>query len=259
MKTLKDRIEQYEKIGIQTFLPKIPLIIKVNGRSFGKVTRLLNKPFDQKLAECFYASLLALVQGIDGAFFGFHFNDYLIIALRNDQSLETEPFANNDGQKISSIASSIVTSTFLNLVNSHDLTLMGETIFSALSFTVPTLTEASNSIIFYQQKAFQTAINSACFYELMNKFNKEEIKEMLTGLTSDEKIDLLRQEMGIDFADYPLALTRGVAAYKAPKIGYYEGKETIKNSWTLNTELPIFTRDQSFLSGIFKNGSDILR
>lgn len=78
---------------------------------------------------------------------------------------------------------------------------------------------------------------------------------MLSGLTSDEKIDLLKQECEVNFNDYPLAFRRGAACYKIPKVTDHG----VKNVWTLNSELPIFTRDQSFLSNIFKNGADIFR
>jgi len=33
----------------------------------------------------------------------------------------------------------------------------------------------------------------------------------------------------------------------------------MRNKWHLNLEPPIFTKDQSFLSNIFKNGADIFR
>jgi tRNA(His) 5'-end guanylyltransferase len=79
---------------------------------------------------------------------------------------------------------------------------------------------------------------------------------MLNGLSIDEKIDLLKQEVDIDFNSYPLAFRRGVACYKVPRI---TNDGSTKNKWTINHELPIFTKDQSFLSNIFKNGADIFR
>jgi hypothetical protein len=65
----------------------------------------------------------------------------------------------------------------------------------------------------------------------------------------------LEQECQVDFNNYPLSFRRGVAGYKVPKIV----GDTMKNKWYLNTEPPIFTKDQSFLSNIFKNGADIFR
>ncbi len=79
---------------------------------------------------------------------------------------------------------------------------------------------------------------------------------MLSGLTVDEKIDLLHQECGIDFNEYPHSFRRGATCYKIPKI---VADGVMKTKWTINAEPPIFTKDQSFLSNIFKNGADIFR
>jgi hypothetical protein len=46
-----------------------------------------------------------------------------------------------------------------------------------------------------------------------------------------------------------------MACYKVPKV--VDG--AMKNKWFINSELPIFTKDQSFLSNIMKNGGDIFR
>jgi tRNA(His) 5'-end guanylyltransferase len=72
----------------------------------------------------------------------------------------------------------------------------------------------------------------------------------------DEKIELLNQECQIDFHEYPVPFRRGAACYKIPKI-IEDGN--VKNKWFVNSDLPIFTENQSFLSNIFKNGSDIFR
>ena len=74
-------------------------------------------------------------------------------------------------------------------------------------------------------------------------------------MISSVKTDLLSQECNINFNDYPMIFRRGVGAYKAPKI--IDG--TMKNRWSLNTELPIFTKNPDFLGNIFRMGSDILR
>ena len=79
---------------------------------------------------------------------------------------------------------------------------------------------------------------------------------MLSGLTSDEKIDLLLQECDINFNDYPIAFRRGAASYRAPKL---INNDIVKNKWIINEELPIFTQDNSFLVNIVKNGADLIR
>lgn len=254
---LKDRIASYQEASDYKLLPRLPLIITVNGRASAKGTSLLDKPYCSKFAECIFSTTMRLCSEVEGALFGYQHNDEIVIVARNDQSPETTPWFDNKIQKICSVASSIATLHFNNCATTIDLNLMGEPVFIANVFAVPTLAEAINTIIYKQQSNFHTSVQFACFYELLNKkYDKHTIKEMLAGLSIDEKIDLLRQECNIDFNQYPTSFRRGVACYKAPKL--VDG-ELVKHKWTLNDDLPIFTKDQSFLSNIFKNSVDIFR
>lgn len=253
--TLKDRIDSYKESSDIKLLARLPLVICVNGRNFSKVTALLDKPYDTKLAECMHSTMLRLCNEIEGTLFSYHFNDEIIVISRNDQSPEMPPWYDNKLQKICSITSSIATSHFDDCATSIELNLTGDPIFYSQVFVVPNIGEAVNSIIYKQQNNFLTSIQLSCFYELLKKYEKNTIKEMLSGLTIDEKIDLLKQECDVDFNDYPTSFRRGAACYKIPKII----NDSIKNKWFINNELPIFTKDQSFLTNIFKNGADIFR
>jgi tRNA(His) 5'-end guanylyltransferase len=69
---------------------------------------------------------------------------------------------------------------------------------------------------------------------------------MLSGLSIDEKINLLKQESDIDFNKYHSVFRRGAACYRKSKIN-----DNTKSQWVLNEDLPIFTQEQSFLKNIF--------
>ena len=256
MGKLKDRIEEYQNISDHKLLPRVPLIISVNGRGFSKITSLLEKPYDEKFGECILNTMLRLCTDVEGALFGYQHNDEIVIVARNDQGPDTSPWYDNNIQKICSVTSSIASLHFNKCASAIDLNLMGEPIFISQVFVVPNIAEAINTMIFKQQHNFHTSIQFACFYELLKKYNKDHIKEMLSGLSIDERIDLLRQECGIDFNNYSDTFRRGSACYKVPKI--MDGGH-IKNKWMVNSNLPIFTKEQSFLSNLFKNGSDIFR
>lgn len=253
---LKDRVDSYQEIYDQKMMARVPLIICVNGRSFSKSTSLLDKPYCPKFAECILNTMLRLCTDIEGAVFGYQHNDEIVILARNDQSLETSPWYDNRVQKIASVTSAIASVHFNNCANAIDLNMLGEPIFTSQVFTVPNDREAINMMIYKQQQNFHTSIQFACFYELIKKYDKNTIKEMISGLSQDEKKDLLHQECGIDFNNCPMVFKRGAACYKVPKVAE-DG--TMKNKWIINPDLPIFTNDQSFLSNIFKNGADIFR
>lgn len=253
---LKDRIESYQNSSDYKLLPRVPLVIGINGRAFSKLTSFLDKPYCPKFAECMLSTTLRLCSDVDGVLFAYQHNDEITLIVRNDQSPDTVPWYDNRIQKICSVTASITTVHFNDCAGAINLNLTGDPVFTSQVFMVPNISEAINSIIYKQQHNFHTSIQFACHYELLkNGRDKPSIKEMLNGLSIDEKIDLLNQECGIDFNQFPQSFRRGVGCYKVPKI--VDG--VVKNKWMLNTELPIFTKDQSFLSNIFKNGSDIFR
>lgn len=252
---LKDRIESYQATSDYKLLPRVPIVIVVNGRGFAKLTQLLDKPFCPKLSECLLSTTLRLCSEIEGTLFAYQHSDEIVLVVRNDQHPDTTPWYDNRVQKICSISASLATMHFKDCANQINLDLSGDPVFTSQVFAVPTVGEATNTIVYKQQQNFHTSIQFACVYELIKKHDRNSIKDMLSGLTMDEKIDLLRQECQIDFNQYPVSFRRGVAGYKVPKIV----DDTTKHKWYINSEPPIFTKDQSFLSNIFKNGADIFR
>lgn len=253
---LKDRINSYQQATDYKLLNRVPIIISINGRAFSKLTSLLDKPADPKFSECILSTMMKCCTEIEGALFAYQNNDEIMVVVRNDQNTESMPWFENRIQKICSATASIATLHFNNCANAIDLNLMGDPTFTSQAFVVPNITEAINAIVYKQQQNFYTSINNACLYELLNKsYNKDTIKDMLNGLSSDEKIDLLNQECNIDFNNYQSVFKRGSACYKAPKI--VDG--VMKNKWIINQDLPIFTKDQNFLFNLFKNGTDIYR
>lgn len=253
---LKDRIDSYQESTDFKLLNRLPIIICVNGRGFSKFTSLLDKPYCPQLADSMFSTMLKLCTDVDGTLFAYQHNDEIVLVVRNDQSPETEPWYDNRVQKICSVTASIATLHFKNYLDTLDLNYVGEPIFTSQAFVVPTVGEAINTIVFKQQQNFHTSIQFACFYELLKKYDKNTIKEMLNRLSVDEKVDLLQQECDVVFNEYPHAFRRGAGCYKVPKV---VSDGTMKNKWIVNPELPIFTKDQSFLSNIFKNGADIFR
>ena len=252
---LKDRIDSYQDQSDFKFLNKLPLIAVVNGRSFSKTTSLLDKPFSEKFAEAMLETSIKLCSEIEGSVFAYCHNDEIVVVSRNDQSIDTNPWLDNKIQKLTSITSSIATLHFNKSIENTDLNLLGDSHFHSKVFTVPTIAEAINTIIYKQQQNFYTSIQLACFYELLKKYDKNSIKEMIQGLTFEEKIELLAQECDIDFNKYHPIFRRGAACYKTPKvIG-----ENMKSKWVINEDLPIFTKEQSFLSNIFRLGHDLFR
>lgn len=253
---LKDRIDEHRASYDYRILSRLPIAICVNGRAFSKVTSLLDKPYDSKFAECIMSTMMRLCNEVEGTIFAYYYNDEIVVITRNDQKEDTSPWYDNRVQKIASVTASIASIHFNNCANAIELNLMGEPVFTSQVFAVPQIAEAINTLVLKQQQNSYLSVQNACVYELLKKYDKNTIKEMIGGLTIDERIDLLQQECKVDFHEYPTVYRRGAACYRIPKV-MPDG--TAKNKWFVNTNLPLFTKEQSWMSNIFKHGADIFR
>lgn len=249
----KDRMDNCANIATTRLLPKLPVIIVVNGRGFRNATALIEKPYSDKLAKGLCAAMYSLVQEIGGAVFGYQFDDEIVIISRNDQHIDTQPWCGNETQKIASIASSIATLSFNSFVAINEVDNFSSATFAGQVFVVPNLTEATNLLVSKQQQAFQSSIHNACFYELLKRNkNASDIDDLLMNTSNEDKVALLKQECGIDYnTAYPIVFRRGAAVYRRAKTVEYQGVASTKMSWAFDTELPIFTNDTGFLGEIF--------
>lgn len=236
---------------------KIPIVVNINARSSQKTTAKLEKPHSNKFSNAMCATTVKLCHELEGAILAYSFSDDITVIIRNDQSFDTQPWFNNDIQKINSVAASIATLEFSKAAISVGMDL-NEVTFLSHVFAVPNLTEVSNLLIAKQQLATQSAIGFAAYYELYKKYG-EDSEDILQGRTLDEKEELLAEECGISFNEYPSVFKRGFAVYRAPSIIGGLSGQSIKNKWIVNPDIPLFTKEHSFLNNLLKTGADIVR
>jgi tRNA(His) 5'-end guanylyltransferase len=245
---LANRMEGYENLSQIKLLPKLPIIIKVNGRGFQKITSLLEKPFDQEFSNCMLQTMNTLCIEIGGASFAYTYNDEIIIIARNDQSPDTESWYDNNVQKIISTVASIATLQFTNNCLISKLEISNSPSFIVNTFVVPNYVEAANYIINKQLQNLHTSVFFSCFYELINSYPKNKIRQALTGLSLEEKIDLLKSKRMINYHDYPYIFRFGASCYRVNK----EIDGQIKNKWEVNKEVPLYVDNLTLLVNLIK-------
>lgn len=252
-----DRQKSYENAYDYTIINRLPIIIRCDARNFTKISKQVEHPFDQQVFDLFAKTLFHTITDMDGAVFGFHFNDEFTFILKN---VEDQCWYQNKIQKLASITASICSTYFLKNSLAEGPDLDGDAIFDAKVFAVPSFNEAVNNIILRQQECMLHAINRAAYDELIKIYGKEKTIKLLYGKKSEEKIDLLQNECDIIFNEYyPSAFRRGLAAYKVPKIIHSKEGDITRNKWALDYEVPIFALDRNFLSNIIYSGHDIVR
>lgn len=259
--TLAERQKEYERVVDFRLMGRTPIIVRINGKNFDRFTRFLPKPCPE-FAKIMAESMLYCISELQGAVFGFCAGDEVTFVLTNFQNEGTEAWFDNRIQKINSISASLFTHAFIKNQQSLDieLNLVGDPIFDARVFAVPSITEAVNNLIFRQSIPYRTALYNSCFEELSKKMSTEKINELMFNSTTEDQKDFLLKYCGINFEDfYPAYYYKGIGLYRVPSI-INKGNENItKHKWELNWELPFFITSHEFLQNIILSGKDIIR
>lgn len=252
MDTLKERTNTYEEASNYVLTRKLPVAIVLNGRNFKKTTSILEKPYDPVFIQTISQTMIKLASEIEGACFLYSFNDEIVIICKNDQSIATEAWYNNNVQKMVSAASSIASISFYTSAVKNKLKLLGDPVFVGKTFVLPNLMETVNYLIAKQNECSNTAIAMLCFYELLKRHKPNSAIDILRELSTKEQYSLLVDDYELDLSNYPVSFWRGLACYRVQKeIETDFGNET-RMKLSINDELKFFNKDQSFLLDILK-------
>jgi len=198
---LGDRHKAYEaRETMHRLMPGLPVLVRLDGRSFHTFTRGLERPFDTRLRQAMVETAKYLV-GETHASVGYTQSDEISLAFPNTNPDNQVVF---DGrlQKMCSVLASMATAKF----NQQVRELLPEKahllpVFDARVYQYPTLALAAESFLWRETDATRNSLIMAAhaFYS-----HKELHKVSTAG-----KHELLRAK-GINWADYPAAHKRGV-------------------------------------------------
>lgn len=112
--TLGDRIKGYESIYEHYFLPKIPIIVRIDGKAFHTQVKKWNceKPFDQTLINCMFATAKDVAANIQGCKALYTQSDEVTFVLTDDDNIETQQWFGGRQNKIESVTASMMTAVF---------------------------------------------------------------------------------------------------------------------------------------------------
>lgn len=148
---LGDRMKGYEN-AYRTKLPKrLPVLLRIDGKSFHTYTKGFKRPFDEDLASAMWETTKYLCENIQGAKIGYTQSDEISLLLTNYEKTTTDSWFDNNLQKMASVAASIATARFNEVMRAKypekELAL-----FDARVFVVPH-DEVNNCFLWRQQDA----------------------------------------------------------------------------------------------------------
>lgn len=241
-----DRIKTFYEDRTKTFLPRRMItIIRLDGKSFSKWSKNLEKPFDDGFSDDMDATAVYLCENIQGAKFAYTQSDEITVVLTDFDSLDSQAWFDYNVQKMTSISASLATAKFnqLRMFRGGYDSEYKLACFDARVFQVPDIEEMVNTIIWRQQDCTRNSVSMAAHALLGHSATMNK--------SSEEKQEMLFQEKGINWNDYLPKYKRGTVIKR--NIVWIDGQngEPVKRSkWLPDYETPIFTQDREYLMSL---------
>lgn len=245
---LGDRMKKYEYITRTHLIPRMPVIIRIDGKAFHTFTRGFKRPYDEVLVWCMQETMKKLCENIQGCVLGYTQSDEITLVLVDYKRLETSSWFDYNIQKCVSIAASMATLYFnqafrykkfdyaINLTmdqlreeNEYIKTLENAAdkgaMFDARVFNVPK-EEVTNCLLWRQNDAVRNSIQMLGQAHFSHK--------ELQNKTSKDIQNMLFSEKGVNWNDYRTTLRRGSCCIRTQEDGY------IRPHWVIDEYIPIF-------------------
>ena len=264
---LGDRMKTYENVTRTYLTRRTPVIIRIDGKAFHSFTRGFKKPFDSVLVEAMQQTMKYLCENIEGCVLGYTQSDEITLVLCDYKKLTSQAWFDNNIQKICSVSASMatmifnrffdeITKTYANSVPYYGtmypcdeqeriyIDILKKSInkgamFDSRVFNIPK-EEVNNCLLWRQQDATRNSIQSVTQANFSHK--------QLEGRNCNELQEMLWQEKGINWNDYPTHLKRGSCCVKSTYTLEIDGKDVQRSKWVIDNEIPIFSQNTWYVN-----------
>ena len=270
---LANRMKEYEKRNQYYLQKRTPVAIRVDGRSFHTFTKGFKRPFDEVLMKSMQETAKYMCENMGNAKFAYVQSDEITIILVDYDTLETDCWFNYRTDKLCSIAASMATMAFNKIFYQEALewynkmkptTLTDErkvvaqiqiykqaaekgAMFDARCFNIPK--EEVTNLIYWRQ--LDAARNSIQMVGQAN-FSHKELQNKSCNMIQD----MLHEQKGINWNDFPTDCKRGAAVIKK-KIGTNVAAAcgiagaTYETRWVIDRNMPMLKgEDRKYLDDL---------
>jgi len=236
--SLSDRMKLYEGSFGHTIDHSMPIIVRVDGKNFSRITKRLGviRPFDERLSFCMKYAMERVCDETRAILVAETHSDEASFLLKGFERDESQPYFGGKVQKISSVIASMF-SVWFNLQAIQEFLPREPAYFDGRTFSLPTGIEATNYFLSRSRDCFRNSINDLARSQFSHK--------TLQGKNTDEKINMIQSD------SLTLAMTNHDRMY---------GSFIVRDEWIDKTdrEKPTFASLGEMLQLIENNEESVL-
>ena len=252
----------YEQIPKTKLMRRMPVAIRIDGKAFHTFTNGFKRPFDDVFIKSMQETTKYLCENIQGCVLGYTQSDEITLILIDYQKLNSDAWFGYEVQKMCSIAASMATMAFNKffyknvcsfnstntrkwIENAEERKQMAKyldtlykacekgAMFDARVFNIPK--EEVTNLVYWRQ--VDASRNSVQMVGQANFSHKE-----LQNKTCSMIQDMLVNERGINWNDYPAHQKRGSCCIKKPYVHQPtpQSEPIVRFKWEIDAEIPIF-------------------
>lgn len=238
---LGKRMKEFYEARTKTYLSRrTPVAIRIDGKAFHTFTRGFQKPFDEVLGNAMVRTMEYLCKNIQGCVFGYTQSDEITLLLVDYKQLNSEAWFDYQTQKMCSISASMATMAF-NKYFKEEMKRWWETAYKGVKWDSPeweeidklleTYANACEKGAMFDSRVFNIPKEEACnlVYWRQLDATRNSIQMVgqanfshseLQGCSCNVIQDMLHEQRGINWNDFPTRWKRGTAWTRARGVDY---------------------------------------
>lgn len=196
---LGDRMKEYEARFTGRLMPLLPIMARIDGRSFHTYTKKMDRPFDDGFVNLMRLVTRFLVEETR-AKVGYTQSDEITLCFYSP-SAQSQVFFDGKVQKLCSVLASMATAVFNSHVGDYVACVpIKHAYFDCRVWQVPTLCEAANVFVWRELDATRNSLEMLARAHFSHK--------QLQGKNQATMHDMLHT-IGVNWNDLPAAYKRG--------------------------------------------------
>lgn len=266
--SLGDRMKSYEDTFRYSLPPRMPVILRIDGKAFHTYTKGCKRPWDEKLVECMNDTAIELCKRIQGVQLAYVQSDEISLLLNNYEYTDTQSWFDNNLQKMVSISAAVASVTFT--MNSWKIWIpakinpsmdpMSENDFiepahfDSRAFVIPR-EDVNNYFLWRQQDATRNSVQmlarSLYSHKECTDKNNSQLQEMCFQKGKNWNDEPVQHKRGRCIVKTEMKLENKVKMIQL-KDGSFGpppnfNPEVLRRVWVVDNDIPIFSQDRDYI------------